>query len=86
MEWHIGATRRITTEPSVYGGDAALCQITLTTCYYFYYKLYKGTGYSDTVAKAVRGIHKVCEISQEIQRVDGKHRSCGGRDVRYTES
>jgi len=23
-----------TTEPSVCGGDAALCQITLTTCYY----------------------------------------------------
>ena len=25
-----------TTEPSVCGGDAALCQITLTTCYYYY--------------------------------------------------
>jgi len=24
-----------TTEPSVYGGDVALCQITLTTCYYY---------------------------------------------------
>ena len=24
-----------TTEPSVCGGDAALCQITLTTCYYY---------------------------------------------------
>jgi len=24
-----------TTEPSMYGGDAALCQITLTTCYYY---------------------------------------------------
>jgi len=23
-----------TTEPSMCGGDAALCQITLTTCYY----------------------------------------------------
>jgi len=23
-----------TTEPSVWGGDAALCEITLTTCYY----------------------------------------------------
>jgi len=22
-----------TTEPSMYGGDAALCQITLTTCF-----------------------------------------------------
>ena len=25
-----------TIEPSVCGGDAALCQITLTTCYYYY--------------------------------------------------
>jgi len=25
-----------TTEPSMCGGDAALCQITLTTCYYYY--------------------------------------------------
>ena len=25
-----------TTESSVYGGDAALCQISLTTCYYYY--------------------------------------------------
>jgi len=25
-----------TTEPSMCGGDAALCQITLTTCYYNY--------------------------------------------------
>jgi len=24
-----------TNEPSVCGGDAALCQITLTTCYYY---------------------------------------------------
>ena len=24
-----------TTEPSMYGGDVALCQITLTTCYYY---------------------------------------------------
>jgi len=23
------------------GGDAALCQITLTTCYYYYYTKYK---------------------------------------------
>jgi len=29
--WRHTAT---TTEPSMYGGDAALCQITLTTCYY----------------------------------------------------
>ena len=28
------------TEPSVYGGDAAFCQITLTTCYYYYYLNY----------------------------------------------
>ena len=27
-----------TTEPYVCGGDAALCQITLTTCYYYYCK------------------------------------------------
>ena len=26
-----------TSEPSVCGGDAAFCQITLTTCYYCYY-------------------------------------------------
>jgi len=26
-----------TTEPSMCGGDAALCQITLTTCYYIAY-------------------------------------------------
>ena len=25
-----------TTEPSVCGGVAALCQVTLTTCYYYY--------------------------------------------------
>jgi len=25
-----------TTEPSMCGGDAALCQITLTTCYHYY--------------------------------------------------
>jgi len=25
-----------TTEPAMCGGDAALCQITLTTCYYYY--------------------------------------------------
>jgi len=25
-----------TTEPSVCGGDAALCQITLTTCFIYY--------------------------------------------------
>jgi len=25
------------TEPFMYGGDAALCRITLTTCYYYYY-------------------------------------------------
>jgi len=24
-------------KPSISGGDAALCQITLTTCYYYYY-------------------------------------------------
>jgi len=29
-----------TTEPSVCCGDAALCQITLTTCYYYYYYYY----------------------------------------------
>jgi len=28
-----------TTEPSMCGGDAALCQITLTTCCYYYYEL-----------------------------------------------
>jgi len=27
-----------TTEPSVCGGDAALCQITLTTCLFHHYK------------------------------------------------
>jgi len=27
-----------TTAPSVRGGDAALCQITMTTCYYYYYR------------------------------------------------
>jgi len=32
--WHHLAN---TTEPSMCGGDAALCQITLTTCYYYYY-------------------------------------------------
>jgi len=32
MGGHIGATWRIRIEPSVYGGDAALCEITLTTC------------------------------------------------------
>ena len=26
----------IRNEPSVYGGDEALCQITLTTCYYYF--------------------------------------------------
>jgi len=26
-----------TIEPSVCGGDAALCQVTLTTCYYYFY-------------------------------------------------
>jgi len=25
-----------TIEPSVCGGDAVLCQITLTTCFYYY--------------------------------------------------
>ena len=25
-----------TTEPSMCGGDAVLCQITLTTCYYYF--------------------------------------------------
>jgi len=25
------------TEPSMCGGDAALCQITLTTCYYYFW-------------------------------------------------
>ena len=25
-----------TTEPSICGGDAALCQITLSTCYYYF--------------------------------------------------
>jgi len=29
-----------TTEPSVCGGDAALCQITLTTCYYWNFLLH----------------------------------------------
>ena len=29
-----------TIEPSVCGGDAAFCQITLTTCYYDYYRLF----------------------------------------------
>ena len=34
-EVHISATSGVgnTTEPSICGGDAALCQITLTTCY-----------------------------------------------------
>jgi len=27
-----------TSEPSVRSGDAALCQITLTTCYYYYHQ------------------------------------------------
>jgi len=26
-----------TIEPSVCGGDAALCQLTFITCYYYYY-------------------------------------------------
>jgi len=29
------APLRIMTEPSMCGSDAALCQITLTTCYYY---------------------------------------------------
>jgi len=29
-----------TIEPSVSGGDAALCQITLTTYYYYYFILF----------------------------------------------
>ena len=29
-----------TTEPSVCGGDAVLCQITLTTCFYYYVSIY----------------------------------------------
>jgi len=33
MELHISATWRIRLKPSVFGGDAALCQITLTTCF-----------------------------------------------------
>jgi len=32
-----GAHLANATEPSMCGGDAALCQITLTTCYYYYY-------------------------------------------------
>ena len=36
---HIGASWRLrVTEPSVYDGDAALCQITLTTCLKFHVK------------------------------------------------
>jgi len=35
-----------TTQPSVCGGDAALCEITLTTCQY-----YKCTDYTDALAK-----------------------------------
>jgi len=31
--WHLPNT----IEPSVCGGDVALCQIALTTCYYYYY-------------------------------------------------
>jgi len=31
-----------TNEPSMCGGDAALCQITLTTCYYLYRARYRG--------------------------------------------
>jgi len=37
--WHHLANA---TEPSICGGDAAFCQITLTTCYYF-----EDTDYSD---------------------------------------
>jgi len=30
----VGATWQMLTEPSMCGGDAACCQITLATCYY----------------------------------------------------
>jgi len=30
---HIGTTWQITIEPFLYGSDAVLCQITLTTCF-----------------------------------------------------
>jgi len=35
--WHHLAN---TTEPSMCDGDAALCQITLTTCYYYFHPRY----------------------------------------------
>jgi len=35
MGVHIGATWRIRLNRSMCGGDAAFCQITLTTCYYY---------------------------------------------------
>jgi len=34
---YIGENLANTIESSVFGGDAALCQITLTTCYYSTY-------------------------------------------------
>ena len=34
MGRHVGATWRMQLPPSICGGDAVLCQITLTTCYY----------------------------------------------------
>ena len=39
VHWH---QLENTTEPTVCGGDAALCQIALTACYYYYY-YYSGT-------------------------------------------
>jgi len=39
-----------TTEPSMCGGDAALCQITLTTCYY-YYSPYNGSLGADPLVR-----------------------------------
>jgi len=36
-QWH---HLKNTTEPSMCGGDAALCQITLTTCYYYHHYYY----------------------------------------------
>jgi len=32
---HIGCTLAPPGKPSMCGGDAALCQITLTTCYFY---------------------------------------------------